>query len=435
VSVQRPESRAHAADDQLSRRAFVGLAGSVAAGAVALRAAANEPAAVPAPDLAVADWPVIRRQFQLPTDLVYMNNGSLGPSAESVQVAAAAARRSLATNPVTQGFGPLLAAADAARHRVAVYLGCAADELWVTRNTTEGMNRVAAAVDWRPGDRVLTSDHEHPGGSICWQHVAARHGVAVDTVQLPAPAPEAAALADAVLSRVTARTRVVSISHVTWTTGTRLPIARIAAGLAGRDVLLVVDGAQGPGALAVDLPALGCDVYATSAHKWLLAPMGAGLLYVRKAVQPQLHDIVLTSGPRVYTGAAGTPDVPGIIGLGAAVDFLAAIGPARVEARALALRRQLAAALAAIPGLAVISPSTDELVAPLVSCALPAGAKVSRVRQRLEDEHRIVVKAVHHPGLQALRLSTHIYNSAPDIVRAAAALGAVIDGRPAGPTK
>src|ERR1043166_7483336 len=123
------------------------------------------------------DWNAVRRQFLLADGLVYMNNGSLGPSPSYVVQEAFKAWEKLEQNPVEEGFGPLLERAKAVRPRAAEFLGCSKDEIAITQNTTEGMNAIAQGLNLQAGQRVLTTDHEHPGGLVGWQYFAKRNGV------------------------------------------------------------------------------------------------------------------------------------------------------------------------------------------------------------------------------------------------------------------
>ena len=153
----------------LTRRGFLASAG--AAWSVRYTAAerlSESSVALPGfPDTADPDWSVVREAFSLPDDLIYMNNGSLGPSPGFVKWRTLGAWDRLEQDPVHEGFGPMLAAADEVRSKAAAFLGCSVDEIAITRNTTEGMNMIAQGARLQPGDRVLTTNHEHAGGFRC----------------------------------------------------------------------------------------------------------------------------------------------------------------------------------------------------------------------------------------------------------------------------
>lgn len=412
----------------LSRRTFIGAMGAGAAalsagGAISSCAYVHEPGA-PAEGAITS---MIKRgtgEFMLPPDLVYMNNGSLGPTSVSAFDAAMRAWRDVQSDPVVQAWGPVLKQAERALATAADYLACGVDELAVTRNTTEGMNLVAQGINLQPGDAVLTTDHEHAGGSLCWRHVQKYRGVRIDDVTLPVPANDADEIMRRFERAITPQTKVISVSHVTYTTGMKLPITHLAQLAEAHDCLLIVDGAQGPGAMHVNMRDLRCHAYATSAHKWLLAPMGTGLLYLRKDVQDRIAPMMLAQGMRVYTGASGTRDLPAIVGMGAAIDFLRDKGVERVEQHAMTLRNELYARCAALPNVEVASPGRSQLASPLVTLRFLPSVNHADLARRLHDRHRIVVKVLSHPALKGIRISAHVYNTADHVDQLVRALRA-----------
>ena len=367
-------------------------------------------------------WEQLRGQFLLPRDQVYMNNGSLGPSPSYVLQQTHQAWRELEQDPVGLAFGPLLSRAEKVRGKAADFLGCSSEEISVTRNTTEAMNTIAQGIQLQKGDRVLTTDHEHPGGVVCWEYYAKRRGVVIDRVSLPGPPQSAEQLVALIEEKLRKDTAVVSISEVTSTTGLRLPVSQIAEVVRANGSLLVVDGAQAPGALQVDVKQLDCDAYATSAHKWMLAPKGSGLLYIHQDARQRIDPLLLQHGSQVYTASTGTRDIPGIIGLAAAIDFLNRVGKERIERRVRQLRQQLYSGLQKLPRGKVASPPDGPLSSALVSFSLPSGVSCSSLAGTLRSRHKIIVKPVAANGLNAIRLSVHIYNSEEETEKLLAAL-------------
>ncbi|MBI84773.1 MAG: hypothetical protein CMJ81_16395 [Planctomycetaceae bacterium] len=367
-------------------------------------------------------WEQLRGQFLLPRDQVYMNNGSLGPSPSYVLQQTHQAWRELEQDPVGLAFGPLLSRAEKVRGKAADFLGCSSEEISVTRNTTEAMNTIAQGIQLQKGDRVLTTDHEHPGGVVCWEYYAKRRGVVIDRVSLPGPPQSAEQLVALIEEKLRKDTAVVSISEVTSTTGLRLPVSQIAEVVRANGSLLVVDGAQAPGALQVDVKQLDCDAYATSAHKWMLAPKGSGLLYIHQDARQRIDPLLLQHGSQVYTASTGTRDIPGIIGLAAAIEFLNRVGKERIERRVRQLRQQLYSGLQKLPRGKVASPPDGPLSSALVSFSLPSGVSCSSLAGTLRSRHKIIVKPVAANGLNAIRLSVHIYNSEEETEKLLAAL-------------
>ncbi len=409
---------------QVSRRAFLRGAGAAAACLAAGRLGAEAPApaaAAPVNTALPADWAHVRETFGLPGRTVHLNTGSLGLQPALVREAVTAAAAPLGVTPVGHFWGPLLQQAEAARARAAAFLGCAVGELSFTDCTTDGMNQLALGLDLAWGDHVLTTDQEHPGGSVCWEYLVRRRAIVVDRVKLPAAPVSGAELVRLLTDAMTDKTRVISVSHVTYTTGLRLPVAALAALAHQRGAVPIVDGAQAAGALAVDLHALGCDAYATSGHKWLCGPAGTGLLYVAATARERIAPLALTHGPAAYTGATGTRNLPGAAGLGAALGLFAGLGAARIEEHNLALRARLIAQLQTLPAAEVLSPPVPELASPLVTFRLRNGPPPDALEKRLLDEDGIAVKTVHG-AFAGNRVSLHLYNDEADVARLVAAL-------------
>ncbi|MHB0937095.1 MAG: aminotransferase class V-fold PLP-dependent enzyme [Armatimonadota bacterium] len=360
------------------------------------------------------DGETIRRSLGLRDGLIYLNAGTLGPIPQYTRDAVFEAWRRLEENPADEGFGPLLQSMEEARKKAAAYLGCAVEELAVTQSTTDSMNAIAQGINLQKGDHVLTTDHEHPGGRLCWDYYARKAGVVVDAVPLPMPPKTAGEIVDAFAQKLTDATRVISVSHVTYTTGLKLPVAGLADLARAHGALLVVDGAQAPGGMRVDVKALKCHAYAASPHKWMLAPKGTGLLYISAEARKQIDPLVLQSGMSCYTGATGTRNLPGIIGLGAAVELLTAVGKDAIEQRTMALRNRLYEEAGNIPGVTVVSPAPGELAAPLITLDLPDNVNNYAFATRLK-ERGIIVRSMDGHGINGIRVSPHIYTREEDI--------------------
>ncbi len=274
----------------ISRRSSLMAMGAVT-GLSSLRSGVPTEAAVINPGAAVPtaatteqpDWQKIAGEFVVDPEIAYLNTGSLGSVPRCVLETRRQTDQRLEANPVSAGFGPVLAEAEAVRPKLADLLGCRTEEIAVTRNTTEGINLIAEGLNLQPGDRVLTSNHEHGGGLGGWKYLVKRRGVHLDVARLGAP-PESE---DEVVAQFAAAIRhdtsVLSVSHVTFSSGVQVPIAKLSELAHAHNCLMVVDGAQAPGGILVDVQALGCDAYASSGHKWLLGPKGTGVNSVRHA--------------------------------------------------------------------------------------------------------------------------------------------------------
>lgn len=401
----------------MRRRSFLGLLGGTAlAWPRTLQAFATQVESGGDPD-DEAYWDFVREQFLIPRDRIYLNNGTLGPSPSVVVEAVAEhARRVASTFPPGVRWEDL-------KEAVGVFLKADPEGLVFPRNTTEAMSFVANGLELGAGDEILTTDHEHIGGLCPWQLAGARSGASLRTFSLPVPASSRKDLLGVILEAVSRDTRVLSLSHMTFTTGTVLPVEEVAAFCRERGMVFVVDGAHPPGMMAVDLEAWRPDFYATSPHKWLLAPQGTGLLWLGKEWRTRLWPTLASGGwDDLELGAhrlnhLGTFDESRMAGLLAAVEFLDTLGMARIEGRVRFLRKYLEDGIRSIPGVALASPVQEELKAGMISFSLK-GVDSLELQRYLARAARIRTRVIGEYDYGWMRLSTHIYNQPREIDQA-----------------
>ena len=353
--------------------------------------------------------------FLFSPGLVYLQTGSLGPTPRPVMDFTIAAWKELETNPLYYGYGPHEHAMDEVRAKAAAFIGCNTGELVLTRCTTEGMNWVAQGLGLAAGDRVLITDQEHPGGRSGWEYVARKHGVVLDTVVIPPGENDEQAIVDRFAKGITPRTRAFVFSHLLTSTGLRMPVAELSALARSRNCLAIVDGAQAVGGIDVNVKSLGCHVYVTSGHKWLMAPKGTGLLYLSEELGTTVDPVALQAGRAAYSDSSGVCNIPGVLGLGAAIDYSSAIGIAKTEAHNLAVRNRLYDALQSLTKLHVVSAPPGPLASPLLTFVLPAGLDSKAMYDTLMQKYKVVVKVVPTNWLNGNRISTHLFNTESDV--------------------
>jgi len=341
----------------LDRRTF--LASGLAFGGMNLLSGCGLKAAseqLPQPALhdrdADAYWALIRKQFLIPTDVVYLNNGSMGSSPRPVLRAIYEAYEEIEQlSPENDngypfwgyGFGGV----DSFRDEVAAFVNCTRDEIALVRSATEAINFLANGLDLAPGDEVLMTDQEHDHGEEPWNLKARRYGTVVRKVSLPRPVENAAQVLELVEDAITPRTRVLFFSHVTTETGTLLPAKELCALARRRGLLSFVDGAQVTGMMRLDVSDLGCDAYCSSGHKWLQGPKGTGFLYIRNEVIDRIWNTFAGADWDDPAKRAmrfqqfGTANMPCLWGLSAAIRFADQIGVTRIEQRHRALADDL----------------------------------------------------------------------------------------------
>lgn len=404
------------------RREFLKIAGAATLGASwAGRAAAST----------TVTAATAREAFVFPEDRVPMNAANLCPMPGAVREAIGARDRALDRDMSHVSRGRVEQLKEQARSRLAAQLGVSPDELAIVRNTSEANNIVVQGMPLEAGDEVLLWDQNHPSNGVAWDVQASRQGFAVKRLSVPSlrSVDEVVGLFAAEAS---ARTRVVSFTHISNVSGTRLPAGDICRALHAKypEVHVHVDGAQTWGVIDVDLAALDCDSFSASAHKWYMGPREVGLLYVREAHIAKLWPNCVS----VPWGSSAAPEVRGarrfeafgqrddaaIAALSDTVAFHERLTPAAIERRAALLAERLRDGLEDL-GVRFVSPRHAAFSSNVVILAAPP-ANGSVLVQRVLDDAGIIVAAVG-----GLRMTPHVYNTEAHIDRMVDAVSGVRD--------
>jgi selenocysteine lyase/cysteine desulfurase len=413
----------------LDRRRFLtaaaGLAATAGFGQTLLAQLEKAPSSLPDAGLfhsnEEAYWSELRKQFLIPEDEVYLNNGTVGSSPAPVLRAIFDAYNQ--TEKMDQqdpedypiwGY----AAWNEFRDPLAAFVGCNRDEIALVRNATEGNSYIANGVDMKAGEEVLMTDQEHPGGEQPWQLRAKRYGIVVKKVVLPKPVQNADQVLGLFHDAITPRTRVIFFSHITTVTGVVLPVKELCSLARSKGILSAVDGAHVPGMMEFNLHQLGCDLYSASPHKWLQAPKGSGFLYVRDEVIDRVWNTIATEGWDDAKLRAerfqriGSSNVPSLCGLRAAIKLANDIGMTRIERRHRMLADYLLKEMTSRGAESWTSPD------PALRCAIATVNVPPIQRAELENwlwsKHRIRIRG-GEPS--KLRLSTPYYLGKQDVDR------------------
>lgn len=408
----------------LDRRTFLqGIGAAAFVGCAATARAATS--ALPAFDAAnpEAYWRAVRAGYPLLDDPVYLNTGGLGPVSQRVLDRVFTTMRQLQEHSET-GHALL----KPAREVLARFLGVPPTEICFVRNATEATSIIAAGLTLAAGDEVIFESHAHPGGAFPWLNQTRQRGVVVRLFEPDASSPEANLAR--IQALVTPRTKVIQVSHITCTTGLVFTVAAIASYARARDIWFHIDGAQAVGMIPVNLAAIGADSYAISGHKWLGGPHETGVLHLRT---DRLEAVAVTGvgahsaelahlpgdlklEPAAWRHEYGTRNAGLIAGLAEAVRLQEEIGRDRIAAYSCGLAARLLTELAAVPDITVLTPSPEAMRAAMTTIS-HARADAHKLSGYLQTKHRLRCRPVTEQGLQAVRISTHVFNSPADCER------------------
>ncbi len=371
-------------------------------------------------------WKSVRNQFMLDQDKVFFNPGTVGAMPKVVVDKMTAHLKYIATSPADwaykddnkeefiSGYNNLLGI----RTKVGKLINANALEIAMTDNVTNGMSYIANGLDLQPGDEVLTTDQEHPGGKSGFLLREKRYGTVFKTMTIPKPAHSSQEIFDIVVKSFTPRTKVLMLSHMISGSGAILPVKEICAEASKRGIFTLLDGAQTIGQIKVDVKDIGCDAYAGCFHKWIGAPHGTGFLYVK---QERMKDVWTTIASGRWDShddegfrftQRGTGNFPVLKGLEAALDLHNEIGPDRVYERIKFLGARLRKGLGANPKVKFFSPS-DESMCAGISVYNIEGWTGTKLQDTFWEKARMRPRS--QGDVFGVRHCTHIFNSEQEI--------------------
>ena len=358
-------------------------------------------------------WDAIREKFLFQEGLIMMNNGTVGPMPKPVFNTLMKTFKVQCTQPVDV-YTYLPYWKEEIRRKLAEFIGASPDEVAIVRNTTEGMNFVANGLDLKPGDEVLLSSMEHPGGTHPWKIKEKRYGIKVTEVPIGLPPKSVDEFVGAFEKAISPKTGVISVSHTVYISGLISPLKELCQMAHDKGLLVAGDSAHGIGMLDLNMKDLGIDFWASSPYKWLGAPCGVGVFFVRKEVQDQLWPTITTSGwedpnARKYETLGQRADAL-IIALGEAINFQNRIGKARIEKRIKSLALYLKQELEKIPGTRLHTSEDPYLSGGLTAFSIK-GVEPRDIVEYVRQKYNLVIRTVgsKEKGTYGCRVSTHMY--------------------------
>ena len=365
-------------------------------------------------------WREVQRAFDLDRSLINLNNGGVSASPAHVLDAMVRALRFSNVAPVHHMWEVLEPRIEGVRRELAREFGCETDELAITRNASESMETLILGLDLRRGDEVIVTTQNYPRMLTTWEQRARRDGVVVRRITFELPPRSMAYVVERFQQAITPRTRVIEVPHITNLTGQIMPVRELVQLGRARNIEVIVDGAHSFAHFPFTRDTLECDWFGTSLHKWLLAPIGTGFLYVRRSKIPSLWPLMaapssMDANIRKYE-EIGTHPAANHNAIAVALAFHRAIGAERKAARLRFLRDRWAKRLpAASDRLRVLTPLADPRQACGIGLLQVEGLEVPKLVAHLWEKHRIITTPIVHEEFKGLRITPNVYTSPEEV--------------------
>lgn len=416
-------------DDSGTRRGFLGAlaTGSACAlfrgDAIARSIAAGRDAAVEPPaDLAANEdyWSQIQRCFDADRTVINLNNGGVSPAPSHVLDQMIRDLRFCNELPAHHMWQVLEPRVESVRRELARQFGCDPEELAITRNASEGMETLILGLDLERGDEVIVTDQNYPRMLTAWDQRARRDRIVVKRISFPIPLPSPGVFVDRIRAAITPRTRAIEFPHITNLSGQILPVRDVVRLARERKIPVFVDGAHSFAHFPYTRDDLDCDFLATSLHKWLLAPIGTGFLYVRR-------ERIKSIWPLMAAGAdmdqnirkfeeIGTHPAANHNAIAAALAFHQGIGDDRKAARLRYLRNRWARPLREeCRRVTVWTPLDDDRASCGIGLAGIEGIDPGKLSEHLFGRYKILTVAIHHRDFSGIRVTPNVYTSPAEI--------------------
>ena len=375
----------------------------------------------PADSVAVDEdfWLNIRHAFTVDRNLINLNNGGVSPSPKIVMETEKRYLEISNMGPSHFMWAVLGPEIETVRRRLARSFGCDTEEMAITRNASEALEIVQLGMDLKEGDEVLTTNQDYGRMITTWEQRGRREGIVLKQIPFPVPPPSLDDLAERIERAITPKTKVIHICHVTNRTGQIFPVRKICQMARARGIETVVDGAHAFAQFPFTRDELDCDYYGTSLHKWVLAPVGTGFLYVRKDKIGKIWPLMaagkhLDNNIRKFE-EIGTHPASQRNAITEALTFHESIGVERKAARFRYLRKRWTARLRDLPGVKMLT--SDD---PDQSCAIGlisvAGFKAPELAKFLLEKHRILTVAIVTAGeYEGLRITPNVFTTLEEI--------------------
>lgn len=365
-------------------------------------------------------WNYISQCYTVNPNIINLNNGGVSPSPKIVQEAVRRYNDLTNEGPSYFMWRILDQGREPVRKNLAALAGCDQEEIAINRNATEALNTVIFGLDLKAGDEVIGTKQDYPNMIQAWKQRSLREGIKYTQLNFDFPIENDQQIVDAFEAAIHKNTKVLHITHIINWVGQIMPVAKLCAMAKKYGIITIVDGAHSFGLLDFKIHDLGCDYFGTSLHKFLSAPIGTGMLYIKKNNISKVWPLICNDNPKGDNirkfETLGTRSFPLEQGIGEALNFHNAIGSARKESRIRYLKNYWASKVKDLPGVVLHTSLKDAY-----SCSICGVSVVGKKPQELEsylfDIHKIHTVAIEWENIKCVRITPHVYTKISDLDR------------------
>jgi len=373
------------------------------------------------PAAAAADedfWFTVQQAFTVSPNIINLNNGGVSPQPRIVQDALDRYNRIANEGPAYYMWRVLGDARENVRRQLAELAGVSPDEIAINRNSSEGLETIILGLNLKEGDEVLTTTQDYPNMMSALHQRELREKIKVVKIQIPVPSENPQEIVKRFRDAITPKTKAILMCQIINLTGQILPVRAVSDMAHEKGIEVICDGAHAFAHLDFKIPDLHCDYYATSLHKWLCAPFGSGMLWVKKEKIKNLWTLLADPNPQSEDirkfETLGTRSFPIELAIGTAINFHNGIGSKRKEERLRYLKNYWAEKVTKFPKVKLNTSLKKEFSCALCNFTIE-GWEPSKLTDKLFADYKIVATPISHDEFKGVRITPHVYTSLNDL--------------------
>lgn len=363
-------------------------------------------------------WATVKQAYSCSPTLLNLNNGGVSPQPRSVQEAVEHYNKVANEAPSYNMWKLLDRQKKSLRKSMAEFAGCSSEEIAFNRNATEALETVIFGIRLKEGDEVVLSKQDYPNMINAWKQRASRDGIVLKWVDLNLPSTDDNYLVDSYVNQINSKTKLVHLTHIINWNGQILPVKKIIEAIHAKGVEVLLDAAHSFGQLVYKISDLGCDYFGTSLHKWLCAPFGSGMLYVKKDKIKNLYPLFASPDPESDSISKfehlGTRSLAIELGIAHALDFHQMIGSERKYKRLQYLKSYWTDAVKNMPGVSFGTPLNENHSAAICLLELK-DQDMLKINQRLERDFSIHSVMIKWENIYGIRITPNVYTLSSDL--------------------